>query len=218
MQILAIDCCTEFCSVSLYNNGLKSSRFIDHGSKSSSHLIPLCDEVFKEQGFDTSELDLIIYTKGPGAFTGVRICVGVVQGISLSHDIPTMGISTLELIGYSASLKHPNKTILIAQDARMSEVYWGTYHNQSLLNEDLDKPADLFIEKDELIAVGTGFKSYSKELHNSVQVEKIDHEIKPIAEDLIDLYFDYAKERYSTDKDIALPQYLRNNVAQKSLK
>jgi tRNA threonylcarbamoyladenosine biosynthesis protein TsaB len=218
MQILAIDSCTEFCSVSLYNNGSKSSRFIDHGSKSSSHLIPLCDEVFKEQDINTSELDLIIYTKGPGAFTGVRICVGVVQGISLSYDIPTMGISTLELIGYSASLKHPNKTILIAQDARMSEVYWGTYHNQSLVNEDLDKPADLFIERDELIGVGTGFKSYSKELYNSVQVEKIDHEIKPIAEDLIDLYFDYAKERYPTDKDIALPQYLRNNVAQKSLK
>ncbi len=94
MNLLAIDTCTEVCSVSLYTDGVKVSRFVKGVEKSSGLILPLCDEVFAEVDIAVADLDSIIYTKGPGAFTGVRMCIGVVQGMSLAYDIPTMGFST----------------------------------------------------------------------------------------------------------------------------
>ena len=124
-NILAIDTCTEVCSVSLYTQGNTTSRFLKDVAKSSSLILPLCDEVLDEASLNVADLDLIVYTKGPGAFTGVRMCVSVVQGMSLAFDIPTLGFSTLEVVGFGASKKYKTDKVAIALDARMSEVYLG---------------------------------------------------------------------------------------------
>ena len=64
MNLLAIDTCTEVCSVSLYTNNVKINRFVKDVEKSSGLILPLCDEVFAETDIAVSELDAIIYTKG----------------------------------------------------------------------------------------------------------------------------------------------------------
>ena len=51
--------------------------------KALAIFLKLCDEVFYESGKQLKDVDLIAYSKGPGAFTGVRMCIGVVQGLSL---------------------------------------------------------------------------------------------------------------------------------------
>ena len=89
MNILAIDTCTDVASVTLYLSGVKTSRMVSDIDKSSGHILKLCDEVFSEANTKLSEIDFITYTKGPGAFTGVRMCIGVVQGLSLACNIPT---------------------------------------------------------------------------------------------------------------------------------
>jgi tRNA threonylcarbamoyladenosine biosynthesis protein TsaB len=122
-NILAIDTCTEVCSVSLYTQGETVSRFVKDVTKSSGLILPLCDEVFAQTGLSVADLDAIVYTKGPGAFTGVRMCVSVVQGMSLAFDIPTKGFSTLEVLGVGAAKKYKSNKIAVALDARMSEVY-----------------------------------------------------------------------------------------------
>ena len=99
MNILAIDTCTDVASLTLYSSGVKTSRKVSNIAKSSGHILKLCDEVFSEADTKLSEVDFIAYTKGPGAFTGVRMCIGVVQGLSLACNIPTLGFSTLELLG-----------------------------------------------------------------------------------------------------------------------
>ena len=108
MNILAIDTCTKVASITLYTSGEKTSRMISNIDKSSGYILKLCDEVFSQTDTKLSEVDFIAYTKGPGAFTGVRMCIGVVQGLSLACNISTMGFSTLELLGYRLlrNLKH----------------------------------------------------------------------------------------------------------------
>jgi tRNA threonylcarbamoyladenosine biosynthesis protein TsaB len=95
MNILAIDTCTEITSITLCVNGEKSTRVLRDVAKSSGHILKLCDEVFSEASMKLDDVDIIAYTKGPGAFTGVRMCVGVVQGLALSANIPTIGFSTI---------------------------------------------------------------------------------------------------------------------------
>ena len=104
MNILAIDTCTEIASVTLMKSESRVSRVLSGVQKSSGHILKLCDEVFPgNRNTQIKDVDSIIFTKGPGAFTGVRMCVGVVQGLSMSCNIPTMGFSTLELLGFRAS-------------------------------------------------------------------------------------------------------------------
>jgi len=86
LNILAIDTCTDIASVTLYKSGEFTSRVLSGVEKTSGHILKLCDEVFKESKTQLNEVDLISYSKGPGSFTGVRMCIGVVQGLSLSNN------------------------------------------------------------------------------------------------------------------------------------
>jgi len=215
MNLLAIDTCTEVCSVSLYTNGVKVNRFVKDVAKSSGIILPLCDEVFAESSISVADLDGIVYTKGPGAFTGVRMCIGVVQGMSLAYDIPTMGFSTLELVGFGATKKYNCDKVAVALDARMGEVYWGTYQDQKLSNESLKNPSEVGALSQNFIGIGTGWAVYESELSEKTGVKYYVSDFYPKAENLIDLYLD---QKGTHDNELPLPTYLRNNVAQKSLK
>ncbi len=214
-NILAIDTCTEVCSVCLYTGGVKVSRFVKDVAKSSGLILPLCDEVFSESGITVADLDSIVYTKGPGAFTGVRMCIGVVQGMSLAHDIPTMGFSTLELVGFGAAKKYKSDKVAVALDARMGEVYWGVYQDQKLYNESLKNPSEVDVLNQDFIGVGTGWGAYEAELSKQTGIKHYVADFHAKSENLIDLYLD---QKSKHDNELPLPTYLRNNVAQKSLK
>ncbi len=216
--ILAIDTCTEVCSVSLLANDVKINRFVKDIIKSSGLILPLCDEVLKEAGITAADLDGIVYTRGPGAFTGVRMCIGVVQGMSLAHNIPTMGFSTLEVIGFGAAKKYNSDYIAVALDARMGEVYWGVYLNQQLNNESLKSPIDVDVLNHNFIGVGTGWASYESELSRQTGIDHYVADFHPKAENLIDLYLNRIKNNNGFDDKLSLPTYLRNNVAHKSIK
>ncbi|MBT7127059.1 MAG: tRNA (adenosine(37)-N6)-threonylcarbamoyltransferase complex dimerization subunit type 1 TsaB [Candidatus Thioglobus sp.] len=217
-NILAIDTCTEVCSVSLYASGKQTSRFLKDVAKSSGLILPLCDEVFDEMGLSVADLDLIVYTKGPGAFTGVRMCVSVVQGMSLAYDISTLGFSTLEVVGYGASKKFGKNNIAIALDARMNEVYWGLYKQGVFSHEALCKPNEVPQLGDEYIGVGTGWGAYKEALAEASGITQHLSDFYPKSENLIELALTHVNENGVFDDKLPLPTYLRNNVAQKSLK
>ncbi|CAC9459708.1 tRNA threonylcarbamoyladenosine biosynthesis protein TsaB [uncultured Gammaproteobacteria bacterium] len=214
-NILAIDTCTEVCSVSLYSQGKTNSHFVQGVAKSSGLILPLCDKVFAEASICVADLDAIIYTKGPGAFTGVRMCVSVVQGMSLAFDIPTVGFSTLEVVGAGAAKKYQSNKIAVALDARMAEVYWGVYEGGVLTSERLEKPNEVDVLSNDFIGVGTGWGAYGDELIKRTGVDKFVSDFYPKSENLIDLYL---SQKPVFDAELALPTYLRNNVAQKALK
>ena len=217
-NILAIDTCTEVCSVSLYTQGKTTSRFLKDVAKSSGLILPLCDEVLNETGLSVADLDLIVYTKGPGAFTGVRMCVSVVQGMSLAFDIPTLGFSTLEVVGLGASKKYKTDKVAIALDARMGEVYWGLYQQGVFSNEMLCKPSEAPQLNADYMGVGTGWGAYQQALISATAVDCCEAEFYPKAENLIDLALLHIERGGLLDDNLPLPTYLRNNVAQKSLK
>jgi tRNA threonylcarbamoyladenosine biosynthesis protein TsaB len=218
MNILAIDTCTEVTSITLSISGKKTTRVILDMVKSSGHIIKLCDEVFRETGVKLNEIDVIAYTKGPGAFTGVRMCVGVVQGLSLANGIPTMGFSTLELLGYKAARCLNSKKIAIAVDARMGEVYWAIYEHGLLLNERICEPDNVDKLSRDYIGVGSGWESYEESLTEQSNIKQIESDFYPESVDLIELLLLAIENGQMATFELPQPTYLRNNVAQKSLK
>ncbi len=218
MNILAIDTCTDVASVTLYSSGVKTSRMVSDIAKSSGHILKLCDEVFSEADTKLSEVDFIAYTKGPGAFTGVRMCIGVVQGLSLACNIPTLGFSTLELLGYRASKKFNTQKVASAIDARMGEVYWAVYLEGIVKSERICKPEQVDKLSAEFVGVGSGWKIYKDSLIKASEIKCVEPEFYPDSSDLVDLSILSIDLGKKVTHELPQPTYLRNNVAQKSLK
>ena len=218
MNILAIDTCTEVASITLYSSGVKTSRMVSDIAKSSGHILKLCDEVFSEAETKLSEVDFIAYTKGPGAFTGVRMCIGVVQGLSLACNIPTLGFSTLELLGYRASKKFNTQKVATAIDARMGEVYWAVYIEGIVKSERICKPEQVDKLSAEFVGVGSGWNIYKDSLIKASEIKCVEPEFYPDSSDLIDLSILSIESGKKATHELPQPTYLRNNVAQKSLK
>jgi len=218
MNILAIDTCTEVASITLYSSGVKTSRMVSDIAKSSGHILKLCDEVFSEADTKLSEVDFIAYTKGPGAFTGVRMCIGVVQGLSLACNIPTLGFSTLELLGFRASKRFNTQKVATAIDARMGEVYWAVYLEGIVKSERICKPEQVDKLSAEFLGVGSGWKIYKDSLIKASEIKCVEPEFYPDSSDLVDLSILSIDLGKKATHELPQPTYLRNNVAQKSLK
>ena len=218
MNILAIDTCTDVASVTLSLSGVKTSRMVSDIAKSSGHILKLCDEVFSEADTKLSEVDFIAYTKGPGAFTGVRMCIGVVQGLSLACNIPTLGFSTLELLGFRASRKFNTQKVATAIDARMGEVYWAVYLEGIVKSERICKPEQVDKLSAEFVGVGSGWKIYKDSLIKASEIKCVEPEFYPDSSDLVDLSILSIDLGKKVTHELPQPTYLRNNVAQKSLK
>jgi len=218
MKILAVDTCTNVASITLYSSGVKTSRKVSDIAKSSGHILKLCDEVFSEADTNLSEVDFITYTKGPGSFTGVRICIGVVQGLSLSCNLPTLGFSTLELLGYKASKKFNTQKVAAAIDARMGEIYWAVYLEGLVKSERICKPEQVDKLSAEFVGVGSGWKIYKDSLIEASKIKCIEPEFYPDSSNLVDLSILSLDLGQKVTHKLPQPSYLRNNVAQKSLK
>ena len=218
MNILAIDTCTDVASLTLYSSGVKTNKKVSNIAKSSGHILKLCDEVFSEVDIKLSEVDFIAYTKGPGAFTGVRMCIGVVQGLSLACNIPTLGFSTLELLGFRASKKFNTQKVAAAIDARMGEVYWAVYLEGIVKSERICKPEQVDKLSAEFVGVGSGWKIYKDSLIKASEIKCVEPNFYPDSSDLVDLSILSIDLGKKVTHELPQPTYLRNNVAQKSLK
>ena len=114
MIILAIDTCCGVCSVALFKeNVLIASKEILKPNQQAENLMSLIDIILKEGGFGFKDLSYIAVTIGPGSFTGIRIGLSAAQGISLVHDIPLIGINTLEAIAAKENI-FPNEYHIFA--------------------------------------------------------------------------------------------------------
>jgi tRNA threonylcarbamoyladenosine biosynthesis protein TsaB len=80
----------------------------------AERLAPMAQEVLAEAGIAPSALDRIAVTRGPGAFTGLRIGLAFARGLAVALDRPCVGISTLEVLAHAASAQRTLAAIEVA--------------------------------------------------------------------------------------------------------
>lgn len=148
-RLLAIDTTGDVCSLALKDG---SSLFECHQSMPRQHarqILPLLEQLFAEAGWARTSLDAVVYGRGPGSFTGIRIAAGIAQGIALGADCGVIPVSTLQTLAMEASHSKPDVASLwVALDARMSELYVARYRVEQGFpylqgNEALLKPDQL---------------------------------------------------------------------------
>ena len=226
-KILAIDTATEMCSVALMVGDEIFSRNEIAPRDHTKKILPMVDEVLKEAGVSLSELDALAYGRGPGSFTGVRIGIGIAQGLALGADLPMIGISTLAAMAQGAYRRHGVEHVACAIDARMSEVYWGQYQRQqdgswiTVGNECVIPPSDLVAhlrhDNNTWAQVGTGWDAYQVEMAE-VKLERTTTDVLyPESRDIVFLAKFELENGNTVPVEESCPVYLRDNVTWKKL-
>lgn len=217
--LLALDTATEACSVALLHEGRVLSHYEVIPRLHAQRLLPMIHELLAQAGVGLGALDAIAFGRGPGAFTGVRIAIGVVQGLAFALDRPVLPVSNLAVLAQRTLREHGALQVAAAIDARMDEVYWGCYQAQDGEMRLAGLEAVLAPEQASLprgatgdwFAAGTGWGTYASRI--AVQPHGVDGGMLPHAEDLLRLAtFAWARGE-ALPADQAQPVYLRDKVA-----
>ena len=122
MKILAIDTTASPVSAAILNDGfLMGEFFLNTKTTHSQTLMPLVDSLLKTTNTEIKDIDVFAVNSGPGSFTGVRIGVASVKGMTMPLDKPCASISTLESMAYS--MPYSDGIVCAVMDARCSQVY-----------------------------------------------------------------------------------------------
>ena len=174
--------------------------------------------ILAEAALDRSSLTHCAFANGPGAFTGVRIAAAQAQGIGIGLGIPLVPISTLALLAQTAFDRHPWNSTLAALDARMQEIYWGSYTRDAKGCATLTGVEQLGSEDQLLAAAGAesgAGHGWLESLRRRVDIP-LDVDLLPDARSLLALA-SRAIDRQQVCKpgEIGI-NYLRNRVAKKA--
>jgi len=227
MRILAIDTATEACSAALWNDAKTCAHFELCPREHTQRILPIVQDILTEGGVGLHDLDALAFGRGPGSFTGVRIGIGIAQGLALGAELPMIGVSTLATMAQGAWRKQGASRVLAAIDARMGEVYWaeyqrdaqGVWHGEA--TEAVLKPEAVqqrLAELDgEWATVGTGWAAWP-DMTQGANVQLIDGDVLlPEAEDMLPIACYLLEQGKTVAVDKAEPVYLRNEVAWKKL-
>ncbi|MEG5266705.1 tRNA (adenosine(37)-N6)-threonylcarbamoyltransferase complex dimerization subunit type 1 TsaB [Pseudomonas sp. JDS28PS106] len=216
--LLALDTATEACSVALLHDGKVLSHYEVIPRLHAQRLLPMIKTLMAEAGIGMSALDAIAFGRGPGAFTGVRIAIGVVQGLAFALDRPVLPVSNLAALAQRAWREQGARQVASAIDARMDEVYWGCYQEVAgemrLIGQEAVMPpeqASLPVDaQGEWFGSGTGW-GYAERI--PARVSESDASLLPHAQDLLTLAGFAWQRGEAVAADDAQPVYLRDKVA-----
>ncbi len=234
-RLLAIDTSTEACSVALYDGVDMREHAVDTPREHVQRILPMIDAVLTENAWTLRDLDAIAFACGPGSFTGLRICIGVVQGLAYGANLPVVPVSTLAALAQTAVDKQgadsqqidSGSYLCSAIDARMDEIYCGWFHvgDDGLViavsDEKVCKPEampllDVFQSSangitSECYGVGTGWR-YAERLPQFT-CARTDADLLPRASAVARLALVEWNKGVRLSASEAQPVYLRNEVA-----
>lgn len=240
MRLLAIETSTEACSVAVLVDGAISERYEVAPRRHAELVLPWAGALLAEAGLGRADLDAIAVSRGPGAFTGVRLGISIAQGIALALDRPLVPVSTLAVLalagpGQAASGGAgvdardraadadalPDEFILAAIDARMGEVYAGAFARdgeglRALGPERVAAPGAVEVPAgDGWHGVGTGFAASDGALVKLLggRLARVDPAALPRAADLARLGALALAAGAAVAPELVEPAYLRDNVA-----
>ncbi len=122
MLTLAFESSAKAASVALLRDGSLISQYSQcSGLTHSRTLLPMAEDLLKNAELTLADIDLFAVAHGPGSFTGIRIGVSTVKGLSWACDKPCVGVSTLESMAWHGLAA--GGLICPVMDARRQQVY-----------------------------------------------------------------------------------------------
>lgn len=128
-MFLALDTVFGQCSVALVS---PTGKVLANDSKTGNReqtqqILPMIDAILTRTQVSLAQLTALVFNRGPGAFSGIRINTAVVQALSVAHDLPCVAVSSLQVLAQAAWEQHAIEHCYAVHDARMQQVYLGEF-------------------------------------------------------------------------------------------
>lgn len=100
-MLLAVDTATQMAGIALYDEaqgwvlGEETWRSVENHTV---ELMPRMVRLLDQQGVAPADLTGLVASLGPGSFTGLRIGLSVLKGLSLALGLPLVGVPTLDVV------------------------------------------------------------------------------------------------------------------------
>jgi len=128
-MILALDTATRWTGLALYDG---KTIIAEQGWRSlytqTVELTPAIGELLAKAGIKATDLRAITVAIGPGSYTSLRVGLAVAKGLSLAHQVPLIGVPTLDVTAASIGLR--TGSLLIVVEAGRKRVIAGMYRWQ----------------------------------------------------------------------------------------
>lgn len=219
MNLLALDTSSNACSVALQ---VGDETIEDHVVEPRAHtriLMPMISKILQDGDLELADLDAIVLGNGPGSFIGMRIGASVAQGLCFGSGLAVIPISSLAAIAAEVMAEHEALHVVVAQDARMNEVYLGCFRKgqgglpEAEHDEQIVLAGKLSLLKEGYTAAGGGWERYPdlKSINKSKINEFVPVEF-PRARFLLQLA---ERSPGAIPAEQLAPAYLRSKVAEK---
>jgi tRNA threonylcarbamoyladenosine biosynthesis protein TsaB len=178
-NILAFDTALQGCSVGVCAHGKVFTKAEPMTSGQGEKLVPMINEVLAEARLTFKEIDAIVTTLGPGAFTGLRIGLSAAKAFGLSLDKPVFGITTLQALALQyakeRSQAHPLAVIL---ESKREDFYFQTFSNDAKPDSDARaiSGAEItkIVSKGDHVLIGDGVERFARPVTIEAQYLLID--------------------------------------------
>jgi len=223
MMFLAMDTVFDQCSIAILDaSGQVLSSHTETGKRQQTQqILPMIEAALSEAQLKLADIQALIFNRGPGAFSGIRINTAVVQALSVAHDTPCVGISSLQAIAQAAYQQRSLSEVYSALDARMQQVYFGHYvvidNIMQPVNQDNGEDTEQLLDYDSQTALDIPIVGNGAGLLTLHDGQIIYADIHPDATVIGQLGMAQFMVNGGTEAAQALPKYLRNQ-AWKTLK
>ena len=126
MNILAVDTSGPVAGIAILKDGCVTfEETVVNKLTHSANLMPMIDAALTRTGMTLRDMHRLAVVVGPGSFTGVRIGVSTVKGLSHGSGIPCVAIDALQAM--AAGVPYFDGIVCPIQDARAGQVYGAAF-------------------------------------------------------------------------------------------
>lgn len=172
MKILSVDSSTAVATVALLSDsGVLGEYTLNDKKQHSVLILPMIERLLNDNNLTIKDMDGFVVSEGPGSFTGLRIGLATIKGMSFGTNKPFISISNLDGLAYNVI--NFNGIICPVMDALRGNVYTALYRNNNgkleRLSEyliiSLEELSSLLKEYNEpVLFIGDGTIKYKVEL------------------------------------------------------
>ena len=219
-MILGLDTTGRDLKLGLIRKGVVRTRLFSNDLRHSREILPQILRFLDEEGENLKSIQALAFSQGPGSFTGLRIAVGVIQGLAYGLNLPVIPIPTLSIMARAAGQQAQVTRVLVTMHAREEEFYGAFYEGCDGLLPSLFGQAEVYtaqmLAEHDLASwslAGDGVFLMQEQVHQTQGVIDV---TSPDAQNLLQI----AEAMHAAGDVVsaleAAPLYVRETVAQKS--
>lgn len=208
MYVLALDTATPTVSAAIGREGVTLAEIRVAASRQhAEQLTPALESLRAACNIEWSQVAVVACGVGPGLFTGLRVGVTTAKTMAFALNVPTVGISSLDLVAWP--LRHAARPVVSLIDARRGEVFW-TIHTpvpgglerrfEPVAARPDDVVAELIAADEPVLLAGDGARAYRDVLVQFEHAEFAGSAFDaPCVRDLVDLAWQrFVREEFTS--------------------